>query len=279
MNGDAHPTASSTTHESWLCDHGAVMDCPKCSAACADNAAECPALRCRLTTERVQADFDEIARLAVPGASRTDRYDRLLLSLVPAGADRVLDVGCGLGHLTWAIATRSREVVGVDISPVMIERARAPATSTTVGFRHGDFLDLDFAGGTFDCIVSVSALHHMADDIAIGRMVNLLRPGGRLIVHDVRRNTRLGETLRACAALTQTVMGRFMRTGRLRPPRCLREAWARHGATETYLSFWEAQTLADRLLPGARVMSHWQWRYTIVWDKPAPADAIAKGPG
>ena len=36
---------------------------------------------------------------------------------------------------------------------------------------------------------------------------------------------------------------------------------------ETYLTLKEAQALASRLLPGARVLNHWLWHYTIVWDK------------
>jgi hypothetical protein len=51
----------------------------------------------------------------------------------------------------------------------------------------------------------------------------------------------------------------------------LREAWARHGSNETYPSLHEAQTVANRLLPGARVFNHWLWRYTVVWDKPQAA--------
>jgi hypothetical protein len=36
---------------------------------------------------------------------------------------------------------------------------------------------------------------------------------------------------------------------------------------ETYHSLREAKSLADRLLPGARVFNHWGWRYTLVWTK------------
>lgn len=223
------------------------------------------------TTEQVRADFDDIALLSDAGASGTNRYDQFLLSLVPVEAVRVLDVGCGLGRLTWAIATGNREVVGVDLSPAMIERARGAGASKGVSFQLGDFLEIDFGGRTFDCIVSAAALHHMAEEAAIIRMKGLLRTGGRLIVHDLRRDTSMGETLRAYTALAHTAFGRFVRTGRLRSPRRVREAWARHGAKETYWSFQEARALADRLLPGASVVDHWMWRYTIVWDKPAAA--------
>jgi hypothetical protein len=62
---------------------------------------------------------------------------------------------------------------------------------------------------------------------------------------------------------------RYDRTGWPVSSRKARRIWARHGRGETYLSLAEANGLADRVLPGARVVNHWLWRYTIVWDKPA----------
>jgi hypothetical protein len=61
------------------------------------------------------------------------------------------------------------------------------------------------------------------------------------------------------------------RSGRARPPRAIRDFWAQHGATETYLTFNQARALADRLLPGAQVYHHWLWRYTIAWNHPTKA--------
>lgn len=216
----------------------------------------------------VQADFDEIARLADPGASGTDRYDTFLLSLIPADARRVLDIGCGLGRLTQQIAMGNREVLGVDVSPAMIERARSTSTSDRVSFLEGDFLEVDLSGREWDCVASAAALHHMPHDVALTRMVALIRPGGRLIVHDLRRDSGVTDSIRAYSALAHTAFATLVRTGRPRPPKRVRDAWARHGAKETYRSLEEAQALADRHLPGASVLNHWLWRYTIVWDKP-----------
>lgn len=218
--------------------------------------------------QAVKTDFDEIARLSDGRASRTDRYESFLASLVPLDAVDILDVGCGVGHLTEAIATGDRDVVGLDLSPEMIARARLHRDAAgRLSFVVGDFLEHDFGPREFDCVISVAALHHMRLDDAVARMAGLLRPGGRLIVQDLRRDTRMPETIRAYAALAHLAIGRLVRTGRLRNPRALREAWARHVAGETYLSLDEARALADRLLPGARVFDHWLWRYTIVWDK------------
>lgn len=219
--------------------------------------------------DRIKADFDEIARLT--DDSGTDRYEKLLLSLVPVDARRVLDVGCGLGRLTRAIARSGRQVVGIDLSPVMIERARAVTPLFDVTFIEGDFLSVDVGRRPFDCVVSAAALHHMQADAALHHMAALIRPGGRLILHDLRRNVTAREWLRAAIAFAHEKTGRLIRTGRIRSPRRVRQAWSRHGAGETYLSCLEARAMADRHFPGATLFNHWLWRYTIVWDKPGGA--------
>lgn len=222
-----------------------------------------------MTRDRVREDFDAIARLPDQHGSGTDRYDSFLLSLVPCEAVSVLDVGCGLGRLTAKLAAGNREVIGLDLSPEMISRARQRAGAVPgATFLCGDFLEQDFSSRKFDCILTSAFLHHVPEDIAVPRMVELLRPGGRLVIHDLRSDAGILDRARSCAALAQVAFARLLRTGRPRSPRAVREAWARHGAGETYPTLREAQALAHRLLPGSRVFNHWHWRYTILWDQP-----------
>ncbi len=218
--------------------------------------------------KKIQRDFDEIARLADGRETRTDRYDSFLAAQVPVGALDVLEVGCGLGKLTTALATAGRRVTGIDLSPEMIARARERSPAAPgISFLCGDFLRHDFGSQRFDCIVSAATLHHLPEEIAVLRMAGLLRPGGRLVIHDLRTSSGAFDQMKSFTALAQMAAWRFMRTGRLRRPREVRDAYDRHRAGETYLTLQQAQALADRLLPGARVFHHWLWRYTIVWDK------------
>lgn len=92
---------------------------------------------------------------------------------------RVLDIGCGVG--TWAVRLSELgcEVVGVDVSPVMIEMAMA---SANVVYRVGTAQDLDFSTGTFDLIISVTVLQHIVDDKELSRALRslwrVLKDGG-----------------------------------------------------------------------------------------------------
>lgn len=218
--------------------------------------------------ESIRDDFDAIARLSDTHAHASDRYDAFLAAQVPAQARRVLEVGCGLGRLAVRLAGAGREVTGVDLSPEMIARATVAGQGQPgLSFRCGDFFALDLPAAGFDCVLSVATLHHMDAKAAIARMVDLLAPGGRLVLHDLRLDDGIGDRARAACALAHHALLRLFRTGRLRSPHPVREAWARHGAHERYLTFPEARAMASRLLPGATTRYHWLWRYTIVWDK------------
>ena len=219
-----------------------------------------------MNLQRVRSDFDEIARLSDPQDEDTGRYDAFLLALVPENAKAILDVGCGTGRLTVKLAKERRRVVGIDLSPEMIARARQNVHEG-LSFLRADFLSHDFGAERFDCVLTAAALHHIPIDSAFPRLLELLGPDGRLILHDIRADAGILDHLRSHFALGQVGFGRLLRTGNPRRPSAVRDAWQRHCAGETYLSLTEAQAMADRLMPGARVYNHWLWRYTIVWDR------------
>lgn len=216
--------------------------------------------------QRIRADFDQIATFG--DESGADRYNAFLLSLVPASAADVLEVGCGLGRLASAIAGDRRSVVGLDLSPAMIQRAMRESPSPRVSYLCADFSEHQFGDARFDCIMSAAALHHMPLAPTIQRMQELLRPGGRLIIHDMRRDEGLADALRAYLTLCHHSLIRLLQTGRPFPPPHVRAAWLRHGKDEHYLSWREVLSTNAALLPGARAFYHWMWRYTITWDKP-----------
>lgn len=152
----------------------------------------------------------------------------------------------------------------------MIERA-SQTRDSRVQFRCADFFELELQPDSFDCIVSSAALHHMPAAAALQRMTTLLRPGGRLIIHDILRNTQLQHTLQSGFALAHETCRRLLSTGRLRSSREVRDFWKRHSTGEVYLSRPEVRELVTRFLPGATIRYHWHWRYTVIWDKPAAA--------
>jgi len=101
--------------------------------------------------------------------------------LDPQPGERVLDLGCGTGHLSAAIADRGATVVGVDQSAEMVEQARAAHPELT--FRVGDARDLAVEE-PFDAVFSNAALHWIDDpdqDAVLAGVASALRPGGRFV--------------------------------------------------------------------------------------------------
>jgi SAM-dependent methyltransferase len=118
---------------------------------------------------------------------------------LPAGA-RVLDVGCGPGTLTVALAeARAYRIDGLDLSPEMIAHAtrngEASPAAVRLNFTVGDVRDLPFPDGTFDLVISSMSQHHWADPVAGVREIRrVLKPGGRAWIYDARfAFSRLGK--------------------------------------------------------------------------------------
>jgi trans-aconitate methyltransferase len=110
-------------------------------------------------------------------------YGRDLLDLLDASPDeRVLDLGCGTGHVTADIAAAvgpGGEAVGLDASRAMVERARE--AHPDLGIRHADATDFA-VDETFDAVYSNAVLHWIDDqDAALACVADALRPGGRFV--------------------------------------------------------------------------------------------------
>jgi len=109
----------------------------------------------------------------------------------------ITDVGCGSGILLGLIAKEwsTIKLVGVDISKEMLERARANFESSGLGgraeFKEGSSDRLPFEDQTQDFVVSTLSLHHWADpESAFNEIHRVLKPGGKMLVLDLRRDAR-----------------------------------------------------------------------------------------
>jgi trans-aconitate 2-methyltransferase len=99
--------------------------------------------------------------------------------LSPQPGERVLDLGCGTGHLTARIAARGAWVIGMDASPAMVEQARR--NYPDLHFLVGDARDFRFSE-PFDAVFSNAVLHWIKEqERAVACIVEALRPGGRLV--------------------------------------------------------------------------------------------------
>ncbi len=135
--------------------------------------------------------------------ARLNRWIAQRLNL--EGQRHVLDVGCGTGLLTLAIAERypSSRVVGVDASKAMIGVANRKRTRTNCSYRQALAEDLPFGEETFDVVTSALFFHHVNQDLklrCLREAWRVLKPRGMLVVADMDRPyTLLGWAMSATA--------------------------------------------------------------------------------
>jgi trans-aconitate methyltransferase len=99
--------------------------------------------------------------------------------LAPKTGERILDLGCGTGHLTAQIAESGAEVLGVDRSPEMVAAARKAYPN--LKFEIADARYLPFVE-EFDAVFSNAALHWVLEpELALEGIRRALRPGGRFV--------------------------------------------------------------------------------------------------
>ena len=120
--------------------------------------------------------------------------EEILASLLPRTWVAV-DVGCGDGFLTEALAERFDHVVAIDHSPERLRAARAAVKRPNVTFRMGEVDALPLEDGEADVLFLSMVLHHVPEiGAALREAHRVLRPGGRVIVADLTPHTE--ETMR-----------------------------------------------------------------------------------
>jgi SAM-dependent methyltransferase len=139
----------------------------------------------RLRKESFDAHGD--TRQLVPGRSWA-AWARALGHLLPAVA--VADIGCGEGYLAVEAAAWASHVVGIDRSDDVLERAKGLAERrrvTNVEWKKGDLLRLPLRDATIDVAMLSQSLHHASDpERAVAEAARILRPGGRLLILDLK---------------------------------------------------------------------------------------------
>jgi demethylmenaquinone methyltransferase / 2-methoxy-6-polyprenyl-1,4-benzoquinol methylase len=146
-----------------------------------------------LPAEGVQRMFDRIApvydamnRVMTAGLDR--RWRRIMIQQTVHSGDRTLDACCGTGDLAIGAHRAGAEVVGLDFSERMLERARRKAPD--LEFVRGDVLALPFEDASFDSAIVGFGVRNVEDlGACLAELRRVLRPGGRLGILEITRPT------------------------------------------------------------------------------------------
>src|ERR1700738_4512801 len=142
--------------------------------------------------DRRAAHFDEDFGHSIRTSAERAAWDRILDLILPAtDALEALDIGCGTGVLSLALAFRGHRVTGVDFAPAITAQARKKAAErqATIRYEEADAEQLPFAAASFDIAVSRHLLWTLPHpERAMDEWIRVLRPGGRLIIVDSQAN-------------------------------------------------------------------------------------------
>lgn len=224
----------------------------------------------RQTPESIRADFDRIALLPDEGWDHNAHYHEYLMRRVPGRCRQALEIGCGTGRFSRLLAGRAERLLAIDLSPQMIRLARARSgLHPNVDFVRGDVLTYQFQDNQFDCIATLTTIHHLPAETVLRKIRRALKPGGVFVCLDLYQRSDPCDLFFDAVAYPANIFLTLIKTGRPRPPREVREAYAEHGKTDRYLTLPEVVRICADVLPGAVVRRHLFWRYSIVWKKEA----------
>jgi len=143
-------------------------------------------------------------------------WERILDRLCLRGDERVLDMGCGRGAVLTAVARRltTGRVTGIDIwsvrdqsgnaRDVTVRNASLEGVGDRVEIETGDMRALPYPDATFDLVVSSLAIHNIRSNAdrrqAVAEGFRVLKPGGRMVIADIRATAIYAEALRTLGA-------------------------------------------------------------------------------
>jgi ubiquinone/menaquinone biosynthesis C-methylase UbiE len=131
------------------------------------------------------------AKLTRKSLPEFEHLAQRMAASLPSGA-RVLEVAPGPGYLCVALAKLGNfEIIGLDVSKTFVEIARnnAKEAGVPVDFQQGNASHMPFASDRFDLILCRAAFKNFSEPVhALAEMRRVLRPGGRAIIIDLRRD-------------------------------------------------------------------------------------------
>ena len=136
-----------------------------------------------------RAEGFEAQRLREYDSEKRERWLAEFRRYLPVGRPlRILDIGTGTGFFACILAAEGHETTGIDLTPKMIEVAKAkniPGAEFVVG----DCENLPFEANSFDAVICCESFHHYPNvQDFFNSVYRVLKPGGRLILRDMTMN-------------------------------------------------------------------------------------------
>ncbi len=210
------------------------------------------------TFDTVSSGYDNGALRFFPASA-----EHMAASLELCGDERVLDVACGTGHATLAIAKKLKRgrVTAVDFSSGMLDQAHRKAGSLAlqnIDFLERDMQALGFPAGSFDVAVCAFGIFFVEDMVAqLAHIASTVKPGGRVIISNFQESY--------FHPLKDLMVKRLEAYGVQMPPQTWKRIATDAGCRELFTKAGLTDIRIDRKNVGYYLESAEQW-WDIVWN-------------
>lgn len=188
-------------------------------------------------------------------------YHRLLLRRLPETRDSALDIGSGLGLFSFKLSSVFKRVLSLEPDRKSIEYQKAKYVSHgNIEFVNDTFVEHDFGNQKFDFISAIASVHHMDLKTALERMKSLLKPGGRMVILGLYRDSSVADFLISSVAVLPNFVMNLLSVQKKSDDCEMVTALPQSTVREI-------KRVSHDVLNGCRFKRHLFWRYSIVYEK------------
>nr|MCU0392868.1 class I SAM-dependent methyltransferase [Thermoflexibacter sp.] len=138
--------------------------------------------------EQIISDFDQLSNFEDTDLwNHNNHYFEFLKSKICQNWKSALEVGCGIGNFCAILYPLFENVIGLDISPDTIKKAKKCSDFKNVQYEIGDYLQIKYPENSFYLIVSIATVHHFSLLNFLRKAKSEIKSGGQVVILDLYR--------------------------------------------------------------------------------------------
>lgn len=188
-------------------------------------------------------------------------YHKLILRHLPETHDSALDIGSGSGLFSFILSSTFKEVFSLEPDQKSISYSKSKyKCQNNIVFIDGSFLEHDFKDHKFDFISAIASIHHMDFNSALEKMNSLLKPGGKITILGLYKESSVSDFLFSLIAVLPNYIMNLFSNQKI-------EIDCEMITTLPKTTIREIKQASDSILEKYHFKRLLFWRYLLVYEK------------
>lgn len=187
-------------------------------------------------------------------------YHKFILDHLPVKNDSALEIGSGLGLFSYKISSIFTDVLSLEPDQKSIEYSKKQyGILQNVVYLNNSFKEYDYTDQKFDFIAAIASIHHMDFDSSLEKMKSLLKPGGKIIILGLYKESSISDFFISLIAIIPNFILNLL---------TLRRETKDCDMVTTFpaMTIKEIKTAASNILKKYQFRRHIFWRYSIQYE-------------